>query len=241
MRFDLATPRRALAVCAHPDDIEFGCGATFAKWASSGCEIVHVVCTDGSKGTWDRSADLESLVTTRQAEQREASRRLGGAGEVAFLAAIDGELTVTETRTSTIARLIRHHRPDVVLGHDPWRRWRVHPDHRAAGWLTSDAVVAARDPHFFPEHTLPHHRPDTLLLFECEEPDHVEDVTGFEELKVQGLLAHRSQLLSTMNIPDDDDDGRAEAAFREQIVTDLRRAGRLIGARAGEAFRRIPL
>ncbi len=236
----MAPPGRALAVCAHPDDIEFGCGATFAKWAARGCELVHIVCTDGSKGTWDRSADLESLVATRQAEQRAASRELGGTGEVVFLSVVDGELSVTEELTSTIARWIRHHQPDVVLGHDPWRRWRVHPDHRVAGWLTCDAVVAARDPHFFPEHSLPHHRPEALLLFECEEPDHVEDVSGFEDHKVRALLAHRSQLLSTMGIPEDDD-GRAERSFRDQVTVDLRRGGRLIGARSGEAFRRLPL
>src|ERR1051326_7297903 len=43
---NLPTPARALAVAAHPDDVEFGCGATFAKWAASGCEIHHLICTD---------------------------------------------------------------------------------------------------------------------------------------------------------------------------------------------------
>ena len=43
---DLPTPARALAIGAHPDDIEFGAGATLAKWAADGCEIFHLVCTD---------------------------------------------------------------------------------------------------------------------------------------------------------------------------------------------------
>ncbi len=59
---DLAVPQRALAVGAHPDDIEFGCGATLAKWADAGAHITMCVCTDGSKGTWDRDADLAALV-----------------------------------------------------------------------------------------------------------------------------------------------------------------------------------
>ena len=74
--------------------------------------------------------------------------------------------------------MIRTVRPQVVLGHDPWKRYRLHPDHRAAGILVCDAIVAARDPHFFREHGLAHHRPDALLLWEADEPDHVEDVTS---------------------------------------------------------------
>ena len=71
---NLATPARAMAIGAHPDDVEFGCGGTLAKWAAAGCEIHHLVCTDGSKGSWDPSEDVARLVATRQEEQREASR-----------------------------------------------------------------------------------------------------------------------------------------------------------------------
>src|ERR1700752_1876798 len=85
-------PARALAVAAHPDDVEFGCGGTLAKWAAGGCEISHVVCTDGSKGSWDPSEDIAHLVAIRQEEQRAASRALGGKGEVVFLGWPDGEL-----------------------------------------------------------------------------------------------------------------------------------------------------
>ena len=67
---DLPTPGRALAIGAHPDDIDFGCGATLAKWAADGCEVHVLVCTDGSKGTWDPTTDQAALVVRRQAEQR---------------------------------------------------------------------------------------------------------------------------------------------------------------------------
>ena len=73
--------------------------------------------------------------------------------------------------------MIRELRPDVVLGHDPWKRYRLHPDHRNAGLLVCDAIVAARDPHFLPEHGLAPHRPSALLLWEADEPNHVEDVS----------------------------------------------------------------
>ena len=66
---DLPTPARALAIGAHPDDVEFGCGATLAKWAEAGAEVRLLVLTDGSKGTWDPAADLGTLVATRRREQ----------------------------------------------------------------------------------------------------------------------------------------------------------------------------
>ena len=65
MRLDLATPARALAIAAHPDDAEFNCGATFAKWSAAGCVVNHLICTDGSKGSWDPDADQTELVSTR--------------------------------------------------------------------------------------------------------------------------------------------------------------------------------
>ena len=84
-------PRRVLAIGAHPDDIEFGCGATLAKWADAGAHVTLCVCTDGSKGTWDRDADLAALVATREDEQRDAAAVLG-ADDVVFLRYVDGEL-----------------------------------------------------------------------------------------------------------------------------------------------------
>ena len=236
---DVAVPARALAIGAHPDDIEFGCGATLAKWAEAGCEASLLVCTDGSKGTWDAGADIAALVARRQREQSEAARRLGATGEVRFLGEVDGELEVTMALRSRMAKVIRELRPDVVLGHDPFKRWRLHPDHRAAGFLCMDAVVAARDPHFFKEHGVGHHRPVELLLFECEAPDHVERVGEAQiEAKVSALLAHESQFVSTHGIGPADD-GSETAAFRARVVEKCRDAGRRAGLPYGEAFKRV--
>ena len=187
MEANLATPARALAVGAHPDDVEFGCGATLAKWAAAGCELHHLVCTDGSKGTWDPDEDTARLVATRQEEQRAASRALGGQGSVVFLGWPDGELEAGLRQRWQVAYWIRRVAPDVVLGHDPWKRYRLHPDHRHAGFLLTDAVVAARDPHFFPEQGPKPHRPQALLLWEAEEPDHVEEVQDFADAKLAAL------------------------------------------------------
>ena len=234
---DLQVPERALAIAAHPDDVEFGCGATLAKWAASGCELHHLICTDGSKGTWDSQADTVALVLTRQDEQREAARRLGATGEVWFLGAVDGELTSDLEMRREVAKVIRETRPDVVLGHDPWKRWRLHPDHRHAGFLTVEGIVAARDPFFFPELGLERHRPDALLLFESEEPDHVEDVTGFTDHKIDALLAHESQFETTMVITDSPDAETAE--FRDRELDQMRVMAASHQFEFGEAFHLI--
>lgn len=233
---DLPTPARALAIAAHPDDVEFGAGATLAKWAEAGCEIFHLICTDGAKGSWDPTEDQARLVATRQEEQRAASRALGGTGECIFLGWPDGELESGLRQRWEVAYWIRKCRPDVVLGHDPWRRYRLHPDHRNAGFLATDGIVAARDPHFFPEQAIAHHRPTTLLLWEAEEPDHVESVIGFEHHKVAALLAHTSQFETTMAI-DDAASGDQRTAFRERIERRLREHGAIAGVALGEAFK----
>ena len=237
MTTDLPVPERALAIAAHPDDIEFECGATLAKWSAAGCEVHHLVCTDGSKGTWDANADTVALVDIRKEEQREAARRLGATGEVWFLDQVDGELTAELAVRREVARVIRMTRPTVVFGHDPWKRWRLHPDHRNAGFLAVEGIVAARDPFFFPELGIERHRPDTLLLFESEEPDHVEDVTGFTEPKVHALLAHESQFETTMVITDDPD--TESAAFRDRELAQMRDHAADQPFEFGEAFKRI--
>jgi len=245
LTIDLAVPTVALAVAAHPDDVEFGCGATLAKWAASGCRIHHLVLTDGSKGTWSADEDIAALVVRRQREQRQAASILAGAGgrsAVDFLDWPDGELEAGMLQRRQVCQVIRRVRPAVVLGHDPWRRYRLHPDHRNAGWLLTDAVVAARDPKFFPELSEPPHRPTSMLLWEADEPNHVESAQGMLEVKLAALLAHRSQYRSTMGIgadgTSDSGTGADEAdGFRAVVERQLAAHGQLAGLAQGEAFR----
>ena len=238
MRLNLPVPARALAIAAHPDDVEFGCGGTLAKWAAAGCVINHLVCTDGAKGSWDPDEDTAALVVNRQAEQRAAAAALGSTGEVVFLGWPDGELEAGLRQRWEIAYWIRRLRPEVVFGHDPWRRYRLHPDHRNAGLLACDGIVAARDPHFFPEQQLPHHRPNTLMLWEADEPDHVEDVSASVDKKLAALYEHKSQLRSTMHI-EPDDDGTQRGAFERRLRDRLATFGRQAGVAYAEAFKRI--
>lgn len=243
---DLDTPATVVAVGAHPDDIEFHCGATLARWSARGAVTHLVICTDGSKGTWDTSADPVEVARRRAVEAADAAAALGATGEVVLLGAVDGELAAAcapgagGALHDELVGVLRRLRPDVVLGHDPWRRYRLHPDHRAAGFLTVDACVAARDPHFVPNRG-PAHRPAWLLLFEADEPDHVE-VAPADALrtKVDALLAHRSQWRSTMAI-DDADDGTAANAFADGVTAAAAEVGAAAGTGPAESFRRLAL
>jgi LmbE family N-acetylglucosaminyl deacetylase len=230
---NLARPTSALAVGAHPDDIEFGCGGTLAKWARAGTTIHHLVLTDGSKGSWNPAQEEAALIAQRQVEQHRAAAILGP-GTVTFLGRSDGALRNGESEQWEVSRWLRVIRPEVVLGHDPWRRYRLHPDHRNAGFILTDSLVAARDSHFFADQGLAPHRPSALLLWEADEPNHVEDVAGFMETKVAALMAHESQLRSTMGI---DDGLPAEVdAFTRRVQAQLSEHGAVAGLPCGESF-----
>ena len=234
----LPAPERALAVGAHPDDIEFGAGGTLAGWALAGCHVVLAVMTDGSKGTWDPALDPAHLIGLRADEQRAAAEVLGAA-QVESLGYVDGELEASLEVRARLAALIRTHRPGVVLSHDPWARYEIHPDHRATGWAVVDGTVAARDHLFFPEQGLAHHRPESLLLWRAAEPDHWEDIGATFELKLAALMCHESQHQTTM--------GSAGVGTSERLAFEgrIRERAAKLGAEAGlataEAFKRIRL
>jgi LmbE family N-acetylglucosaminyl deacetylase len=188
--------RRALAIGAHPDDVEFQAGGTLARWVREGVHVELAYFTAGDKGARDAAANPVEVARVRMAEISAAAAAIGAAG-VHLLGAADGELEVTMPLRLAVARLVRTVRPDVVLGHDPWRRWLLHPDHRAAGLLTVDGVVAAREPLYVPElaaEGLPAHRPHTLLLFGTDAPDEVVEIGAVMDVKLAAIRAHRSQL-----------------------------------------------
>jgi LmbE family N-acetylglucosaminyl deacetylase len=194
--------RSALAFGAHPDDVELQAGGTLAAWAREGVRVELACFTSGEKGSHDPGADPEEIGRVRREEARAAGGQLG-AGGVHFLGATDGELEATLALRVAVARLVRRVRPDVVLGHDPWRRWLLHPDHRAAGLLTVDGVIAARDPLYAPElaaEGLTAHRPHSILLFGTDAPDEVVDISATIDAKLAALRAHASQIVDQADL-----------------------------------------
>ncbi len=232
----LALPKRVLAIGAHPDDIEFGAGGTLARWVSLGCEVTMLVVTDGSKGSWDPGIDPADLVATRINEQRAAAAALGAA-EVRYLNEVDGELEYTMDLRKEMCRQIRDVRPDVVLSHDPWQRYQLHPDHRATGWAVMDGVVSARDHLYFPEQDLDPHRPDAVLLWSADTPDHWEDISDHFPAKVEALLCHSSQGTTTMGGAEQTDDRRR--AFVDRMQSWAAGQGAAVDLEKAESFKRI--
>jgi len=196
-------PRRVLGVFAHPDDAEFFAGGTFARWASEGAAITFVLATSGDKGSDELAMTSEKLAEIREAETRCAAQALG-VKEVVFLRYKDGELFPNRELRRDITRMIRLKKPDVVVTLDPNRFWYGtrglnHPDHRAIGAATLEAVFpTARDRlNFFElerDEGLEPHKALTVYIAGCAEPTVTVDVTAHIERQIKALLEHKSQI-----------------------------------------------
>ncbi len=186
-----------MAIVAHPDDAEFGCGATLAKFVREGKRAYIVVCTAGNKGSPDPEMRDEDLANLREREQLAASAQLGVTGTI-FLGNPDGELFPTLEFREQLVRQLRTYRPDVVMTHDPFRPYSLHPDHRAVGIATTDAAYpTARDAIYFPDHYREGLQPwkvGELWYYGSDVPDHFVDITDTFECKIAALKEHVSQV-----------------------------------------------
>ena len=186
-----------MSIVAHPDDAEFSGGGTLAKFAREGKKVYICVCTGGDKGSPDPEMTNEELREIRQREQREASEILG-VTETIFLGNPDGELFPTLEFREQIVRVLRTYRPDVVITHDPWRPYSLHPDHRAVGITTTDAIYpTARDAIYFPQHYKEGLQPwkvGEIWYAGAEQPDKYIDISEVFDLKIAALQKHDSQV-----------------------------------------------
>ncbi|MBN1565476.1 MAG: PIG-L family deacetylase [Anaerolineae bacterium] len=194
---------RVMGIFAHPDDPEFFCGGTFAKWAAEGKHITFVLATSGDKGSGDRAMTSEQLAVIREAEERAAAAQLG-VKEVIFLRYPDGELQPTLELRRQLTRLIRLKQPDIVVTNDPTARWHGvgyinHPDHRAIGDAALDAVFPAARDHLnfielYRDEGLEPHKVQQVYLCGTHEPTAKVDVTEYVETKIRALYEHKSQI-----------------------------------------------
>ncbi len=186
-----------MLVVAHPDDSEFGAGGTVARLTRAGKRVVVIQVTSGNKGSPDPDADPSVVAATREAELTEATRLLG-VSDLIFLRCMDGELVPDLALREQLVRTIRIHQPDVIVTHDPFRPYALHPDHRAVGLATTDAVYpTARDPLYFPEHYqagLKSHKTAEIWYFGADTPDRFIDITSTFNQKIEALKAHVSQI-----------------------------------------------
>jgi LmbE family N-acetylglucosaminyl deacetylase len=195
-------PKRIATIMAHPDDAEFSCGASLAKWASEGNHITLVLITNGDKGSDDRAISSPELSAIREVEQAEAARILGVA-DLVFMRNEDCMLVPTIELRRELVRVIRRIKPDIVICSDPGvffggSTYINHPDHRAAATAALEAIFpAARNHRIFPElldEGLEPHRVNEVYLASWEDGDFVVDVTDSIDKKIEALRAHTSQM-----------------------------------------------
>ena len=196
------TPASALVIAAHPDDIEFGCAGTVARWVSEGAHVTYALLTNGAVGSSDSLMTRARLAELREAEQRAAAKVLG-VDQVEFLGYEDGLLEPSLEVRKQVVRLIRRVRPEVVVTTDPTSRYFGeqyinHPDHRAAGEVTLAAVIPGSDTRLaYPELLEEGLEPVKLTavwLMMNGEPNLVVDVSDFMDRKLESLRCHVTQV-----------------------------------------------
>jgi LmbE family N-acetylglucosaminyl deacetylase len=192
---------RALVVFAHPDDAEFLCGGTVARWAKEGTEIHYVCATDGSAGWNGPDLSRQEVARLREAEMREAADVLG-VRSVSFLGFVDGTLEPNLELRRAVTREVRKVRPDIMLTFEPslWsgRRYVNHPDHRAIGEavlavVACDAPTRPQFPELLDEGLEPH-KVTRLWLPTFDGADSFVDISDTIDLKIEALHRHRSQM-----------------------------------------------
>jgi LmbE family N-acetylglucosaminyl deacetylase len=232
----LPTPDRVLVVAAHPDDIEFGAAGTVARWVLEGATVRYLLATRGDKGSDDPNADVATLARVRTGEQEAAAREIGVEG-VDFLDEPDGQVEPSLVLRERVTYAIRAFRPEVVMTHDPTvlfvnNEWVNHPDHRAVGQVSVDAVFpTARDPLNFRQHLddgLVPWKVAELYLWSTNEANQIVDIGDTIDRKLAALARHASQFRSF------DDVARWTRRRSEEL-------GERAGYRAAEGFRRVTL
>jgi LmbE family N-acetylglucosaminyl deacetylase len=232
----LPTPDRVLVVAAHPDDIEFGAAGVVARWVAEGSDVRYLLVTRGDKGSDNPATDPAELAARREVEQQAAAAEIG-VSVVDFLDEPDGQVEPTLRLREQVTRAVRGYRPEVVMTHDPTvlfvnNEWVNHPDHRAVGVATVDAVFpTARDPLNFREHLdagLAPWKVAELFLWSTNEANQLVDISATLDRKVAALRHHASQF-----------------SHFDDVERWLRRRSEELGERAGyraaEGFRRVTL
>lgn len=193
------SPKKVLVITPHPDDADFWCSGTIAKWLGDGATVRYVLCTDGGKGTTDPNISSADLSKLREQEQADAVEALG-VQELVLLHHPDGSLEDDDELRMELVRQIRQVQPDVVLCPEPYRKnlaW--HRDHRIAGQVALDAVFpCARDHLHFVElwqdEGLEPHKTPTMLFWGTENADTTIDITESMDAKIKAVAAHKSQM-----------------------------------------------
>ncbi|MBZ4318684.1 PIG-L deacetylase family protein [Streptomyces huiliensis] len=226
--------RRALAVVAHPDDLEYGASAAIATWLDGGRTCAYVLATRGEAGI-DTLSPAEAG-PLREREQRESAAAVG-VDTVEFLDHADGVIEYGTALRRDIAAAVRRHRPELVLTlnhHDTWGgvAWNT-PDHRAVGRATLDAVTDAGNRWIFPELVdeglTPWNGVRYVAVAGSPQPTHAVDAGAGLDRAVASLLCHRTYIEALT-------DEEPERYCRTFLEGNMAAAGERFGGRQAVAF-----
>ncbi|MEW9554279.1 PIG-L deacetylase family protein [Nonomuraea sp. NPDC050783] len=227
--------RRALAVVAHPDDLEYGCASAVAVWTDAGREVAYVIVSSGEAG-------IDTLEPAKSGPVREREERAGaavvGVTEVEFLGHPDGVIEYGPALRRDIAAAIRRHRPELVITLNPADTWGGSywntPDHRAVGRAVLDAAGDAGNRWIFPDTDAePWNGVRWVAVAGSDAPTHAVDVTDGLERGVRSLMEHRAYIEAlTGEDP--------EAYTRDLIEGYAREAAKRFGGRPAVPFRLYP-
>ena len=226
---------RLLVFSAHPDDLDFGCSGTVAKWAGEGRGIYYCILTDGNKGKQKIKIPDHELIKIREKEQRNAAKVIG-AKDVIFLKEKDGDLQNTKELRKKLVKVIRQIKPDIVMCFDPANRnfdnfYRFHRDHRISGEIVFDAVYPdAGSDAFFPELTkdYPPHRIKEAWFYATNNPNVFVDISKTIDKKIEALKQHKSQIKDFKEV-------------EERIKSWARKFGKRTKVKYAEGFRKVEL
>ncbi len=241
-----------LVLAPHPDDAEFYAGGALAKWIGEGARTFIAIATDGGKGSYHEPAP--ELIRQRAEEARNAAALLGAELPILLGHADMGlDLLPPGVLREEFVRLIRLHRPDVLVAEDPFAPYETHPDHRAAAWAASDAAFSSYLPLVHPEQGLePHYVVEKY--FYSDHPaswNKIVDTSETMAKKMAALAEHKSQMaflvedvLIQARIAGLDVDnllgeasGDPLAAMTWFMEAQAAQVGSKIGVRFGEGFR----
>ena len=219
------SPQNVLVILAHPDDPEFFCGATLARWARAGHNITYILLTCGDKGfnpTTHPEMTPESLCGIRHGEQANAAKVIG-ANPPHFMDLPDGYVVPSLDLRRDIVREIRRHKPDILVTCDPQNLFALyginHPDHRACGQVVLDAVFpAAGNIVYFPEllaQGFQPHMPKEVWCSLTNQPNTTIDVTETWDIKLNAILEHKTQVQDVEKLIERFKSRRAEDSTEE--------------------------
>lgn len=223
---------KILVIAAHPGDMELWCGGTVCRFTDAGKQVACLLFKKVPQGTGNATCTPQEIATMQEAEESAAAHILG-VDSVTFLDWPDSEVEPEVALRQELELQIRHHRPDLVVTHDPAIIYRPHPDHRVLGSAALEALFSST--HGPPGSTgqnqkesLPLHSVQEVWLFTIKSPNIWINITTTLERKIAARLAHTSQHI----------DPEALARYwRDRSVA----IGKPAGLEAAEAFKQVDL